>query len=226
MTGTTVRPRPAARHGAAIANTESPHPLMDTTTQPSAPPPRHVEPDSPPPARHVSGSSVRVVSACTIRRPAAELYAFWRDLENLNGVVKHPVSITRTSTTESHWCVSAPPGDRMVEWDATIVADTRDELIAWQSRENSEIPNSGSIRFTPAPGDEGTEVLVELHYDPPGGQVAAWLAKLSGEEGAQQVAETLRRFKALMEAGEIPTTEGQPAGGRRAKKRSKGRTNA
>ncbi len=159
-----------------------------------------------------SESGVQVVSVCTIRRPASELYRFWRDLENITTVVKHPVSITRTSATESHWSVSAPPGDRRVEWQAMITTDVPDELIEWRAREGSEIPNSGLVRFSAAPGDEGTEVRVELTYQAPGGKLGAWLAKLSGEEGAQQVAEALRRFKALMEAGEIPTTEGQSVG--------------
>ena len=170
-------------------------------------------------------SGVHVVSACTIRRPASELYAFWRNLENITAVVKHPISITRTSAGESHWSVSAPPGNRRVEWDATIVLDQPDEAIGWQAREGAEIPNSGSIRFQPAPGDEGTEVRVDLRYEPPGGKLGAWLAKVSGEEGAQQVVEALRRFKALMEAGEIPTTAGQPVGEpQRSKKQKKGKS--
>lgn len=168
-------------------------------------------------------SGVRIVTACTIRRPAAELYAFWRNLENITAVVKHPVSIARLSEDTSHWSVSAPPGDRRVEWNAAIVEDQPNERIAWQASEDAEIANSGSIRFSPAPGDEGTEVRVEMRYEPPGGKLGAWLAKLSGEEGAQQVVEAMRRFKALMEAGEIPTTEGQPVGEpQRSKRRKKG----
>jgi Predicted integral membrane protein len=161
---------------------------------------------------------VKVVRSCTIRRPAADLYQFWRSLENLVQVIKHPVTITRISDTESHWVVSAP-GDKSVEWDAAIINDEPNELIAWRSKEGADIANAGTVRFEPAPGDEGTEVRVQLEYDAPGGKFAALLAKLTGEEPEQQVAETLRRFKALMESGEIPTTEGQSAGGAQAKKR-------
>lgn len=155
---------------------------------------------------------VKVVRAVTIMGPARPLFEFWRNLENVARVIKHPVTITRLSDTESHWSVSAPPGDRRVEWDAEIFNEEPDRLIAWRSREGADIPNAGSVRFEPAPGDEGTEVTVALEYDPPGGTIGALLAKLSGEEPAQQVEEALRRFKALMEAGEIPTTEGQPVG--------------
>jgi uncharacterized membrane protein len=160
----------------------------------------------------VSGNhGVKVVRAVTIRRPASELYAFWRDVEQIPRVVEHRLTVTRISETEAHWEVSAP-GNQTVAWDSLIIADQPDRLIAWRSREGALVPNAGTIRFEPAPGDEGTEVTVSLEYNPPGGKVAALLAKLTGKEGEQQVSGALRRFKALMEAGEIPTIEGQPVG--------------
>ena len=165
---------------------------------------------------------VKVVRSCTIRKPAAELYQFWRSLENLVSVIKHPVAITRLSETESHWKVTAP-GNTFVEWDAEIINDRPNELIAWRSKEGAEIPNAGSVRFEPAPGDEGNEVRVQLEYDAPGGKFAAFLAKVTGEEPQQQVGEALRRFKCLMEAGEIATIEGQTAGGPQREARRKER---
>ncbi len=170
---------------------------------------KHVAPSR----RVVRGDrGVKVSRSVTVRRPADELYAFWRDLRNLPRIVKHALNIERVSDIASHWSASAPFGDHRVEWDAVIINDEPGKLIAWRSREGAEIPNAGTVRFDPAPGDEGTEVAVTLEYNPPAGKLGAWLAKLSGEEPAQQVAEALRRFKALMEAGEIPTTEGQPSG--------------
>ena len=165
---------------------------------------------------------VKVVRSCTVRKPAAELYQFWRSLENLATVIKHPVAITALSDTESHWKASAP-GNTFVEWDAVSINDHPNELIAWRSKDGAEIPNAGTVRFEPAPGDEGTEVTVQLEYDPPGGKLAALLAKLTGEEPKQQVGEALRRFKALMEAGEIPTIQGQSAGGAQLELRRKER---
>jgi len=160
---------------------------------------------------------IKVVRAVTIRKPAAELYAFWRDLPNLMQVINHPVTITAPTRDESHWVVSAPFGN--VEWDAIIINDVPDKLIAWRSREGAEVQNAGSVRFESAPGDEGTEVTVALEYNPPGGKLGAAIAKLTRDSASSQVYDCLRRFKALLEAGEIPTTDGQPAGGpQRAKK--------
>lgn len=149
--------------------------------------------------------------AVTIRKSADELYGFWRNLANLTQVVHHPVTITTTSGEDSHWVVSAPGGN--VQWDAIIINETPGKLIAWRSKEGGDVDNAGSVRFEPAPGDEGTEVTVALEYDPPGGKLGAAVAKLTRDSAGSQVYDALRRFKALMEAGEIPTTEGQPAGG-------------
>ncbi len=154
---------------------------------------------------------IKVVRAVTIRKPAAELYAFWRELPNLMQVIHHPVTITAPTRDESHWEVSAPFGS--VEWDAIIINDEPDRLIAWRSREGAQVQNAGTVRFEDAPGDEGTEVTVALEYNPPGGKLGAAIAKFTRDSASSQVYDCLRRLKALMEAGEIPTTKGQPAGG-------------
>ena len=154
---------------------------------------------------------IKVVRAVTIRKPAAELYAFWRDLPNLTRIIHHEVAITTTSNEDSHWVVSAPGGH--VEWDAIVVNDEPDRLIAWRSKPGGDVDNAGSVRFEAAPGDEGTEVTVALEYNPPGGKLGAAVAKLTRDSASSQVYDALRRFKALLEAGEIPTIEGQSVGG-------------
>jgi uncharacterized membrane protein len=155
---------------------------------------------------------IKLVRVITIRADPRTLYAFWRDVSNLPRIVHHPVTIEARSPTESHWVVSAPAG-RKVEWDSLIINDEPGKLIAWRSRPGGDVDHAGSIRFEPAPGDEGTEVTVALEYDPPGGKLGAAVAKLTRDSAGAQVDDALRRFKALIEAGEIPTTEGQPVGG-------------
>lgn len=157
-------------------------------------------------------TGIKVVRAVTIRKEAEALYRFWRDLTNLRQIIHHPVTIEARSALESHWVVSAPAG-RHMEWDALIINDDPGKLIAWRSKEGGDVPNAGSVRFEAAPGDEGTEVTVALEYDPPGGKLGAAVAKLTRDSASSQIYDALRRFKALMEAGEIPTTEGQPVGG-------------
>lgn len=146
---------------------------------------------------------IKVVKTVTIRRPAQELYEFWRDLSNLPLIIKHPVRITTVSTVESHWEVSAP-GDNPVQWDALIINDEPGRLIAWRSREGDQVANAGTVRFTPAPEDGGTEVTVNLEYDPPGGRLGALIASFTRDAAGQQVADALGRFRELAESGALP----------------------
>jgi uncharacterized membrane protein len=154
---------------------------------------------------------IRVDRSVTINRSPEELYRFWRDLENLPRFMKHLEGVRKIDEKRSHWIAKAPAG-RTVEWDAEIIHEKENELIGWRSLPGSDVEMGGSVRFTPAPGRRGTVVSVSFQYNPPGGLVGAAIAKLFGEEPEQQVTQELRRFKQLMEAGEIPTIEGQPSG--------------
>lgn len=167
-----------------------------------------------------SGSGKKIVRACTIRRDPSGLFQFWRNLENLPRFSSHILAVTCRSDKESHWKVRGP-GKTDVEWDAVIINEHPNELIAWETTGDAEIRNAGTIRFEPAPGGQGTEVTVSFDYVPPGGRIGSAFAKLTGEEPGLQLEDDLMRFKALMETGEIPTTEGQPTGEGKAKRRTK-----
>ena len=110
----------------------------------------------------------------------------------------------------SHWVAKAPL-ETTVEWDAEIITEREGSLIGWRSLEGSEVDTAGSVHFTPAPAGRGTEVRVVLKYDPPAGKVGAAVARMFGAAPEQEIEEDLRRFKQIMEAGEAPTTLGQPA---------------
>ncbi|BAY47445.1 cyclase/dehydrase [Scytonema sp. HK-05] len=156
--------------------------------------------------------AIKVEKTVTIDKPASELYHFWHNFENLPNFMKHLKSVKVYDAKRSHWIASAPLGGS-VEWDADIIEDRENEFISWASVEGADIDNSGFVRFKKAPGDRGTEVKVVIEYNPPGGALTATFAKLFGEEPEQQIGDELRRFKMLMEAGEIATNEGQPRGG-------------
>lgn len=155
--------------------------------------------------------SIKVEKTVTINKSAEELYRFWHNFEQLPHFMKHLKSVTVYDDKRSHWVATAPM-DNSVEWDAEIIDDQENKLIAWASVEGADVDNSGFVRFQPAPANRGTEVKVVIEYSPPGGAVTAAIAKLFGEEPEQQLGDDLRRFKMLMEAGEIATTEGQPKG--------------
>jgi uncharacterized membrane protein len=152
--------------------------------------------------RRRSNRGIHVVRAISINRPRSEVYDFWRNFENLPQFMEHLEAVRVTEERRSHWKAKAPAGSS-VEWDAEIIDDRPGELIAWRSLPDSEVPNTGSVRFRDAPGNRGTEVVVELRYQPPGGKISAAIAKLFGEEPGQQVASDLRRLKQVLEIGEV-----------------------
>ncbi|QMS87454.1 SRPBCC family protein [Nostoc edaphicum CCNP1411] len=154
---------------------------------------------------------IKVEKTVTINKSAEELYRFWHNFENLPTFMKHLKSVKVYNEKRSHWIANAPLGNS-VEWDAEILEDRENEFISWASVEGADVDNSGFVRFKKAPLDRGTEVKIVLEYNPPGGALGATVAKLFGEEPEQQIGDELRRFKMLMEAGEIATTAGQSSG--------------
>jgi len=158
-----------------------------------------------------SGEGVRVEEAITIDRPAADLYALWRDLKNLPRYMKHVESVEVLDSKTSHWSVTGPM-DKSVKWYAEIINDEPNSLIAWRSVEGSEVDTAGSVHFKAAPNGRGTELKVVLRYDSPTGKLGAAVAWLFKEEPGQQIRADLRRFKQLMETGTIPTIEGPSHG--------------
>ena len=116
--------------------------------------------------------------------------------------MRHLESVHITGEGNSHWVARGPAGTR-VEWDATLIEDRPGELISWRSLPDSEVANAGTVRFNPAPGNRGTEVHVQLRYAPPAGKAGAMIAKLFGREPSQEVEGDLRRFKQVLETGEV-----------------------
>ncbi len=143
---------------------------------------------------------VRVDRSIVIDRPREEVYRFWRNLENLPRFMHNIQSVSEIDNKHSHWVVRGPAGTTM-EWRAEIVNEAENELIGWRSMEDAEVENGGSVQFRDAAGG-GTEVIVELQYNPPGGMVAASIAKLFGGDPSTQIEQDLKCLKQLIEAGD------------------------
>jgi uncharacterized membrane protein len=149
-------------------------------------------------ARH----AIKVERSVAIAAPRAELYAFWKDFTNLPRFMEHLESVRIDSPTRSHWKAKAPVG-QTVEWDAEIVNDVPDSIIAWKTVGDPDVANAGAVNFKDAPGGRGTIVKVTLDYEPPGGRLGNLVARLFGEDPDRQVREDLLRFRQLMETGEV-----------------------
>jgi uncharacterized membrane protein len=145
-----------------------------------------------------------VAEAVTINRPAQELYAFWRDPTNLVSIMDNIASIERIDDLRSRWTVKGPAG-REVSWESVVTNDVPGEEITWQSAPGADVANSGRIEFRDA-GARGTIVRAVIAYAPPGGTIGQFIAKLFQREPRMQARRDLRRFKQLMETGEIATS--------------------
>jgi uncharacterized membrane protein len=145
---------------------------------------------------------VNVLESVTIEQPIELLYRFWRNLENLPQFMRHLVSVEKVTDTISHWVARGPAGS-VVEWDAEIFNEIPNKLIAWRSLEGSDVVSAGSVNFNPGPEGRGTRVTVHLQYSPPGGKVGAAIARLFGADAETEIREDLRRFKELVETGDV-----------------------
>jgi uncharacterized membrane protein len=156
---------------------------------------------------------IAVTRSVTINSTPAELYRFWKNLENLPLFMEHLESVSNVNERVSHWVARAPAG-ASVEWDAEIVDDQPDRRIGWRTLPDSQVTHEGMVSFEPATAGRGTIVRIEMLYRPPAGKVGMQIARLFGEEPALQIDDDLRRLKQLLETGEVATTLGQPAGKR------------
>jgi uncharacterized membrane protein len=143
---------------------------------------------------------VLVEESVTINRPVEELYRFWRNLENLPRFMRHLQSVERVTDTLSRWRASGPAGAD-VEWNAEIINEVPNRVIAWRSLEGSDVVSAGSVNFEGGGAGRGTRVRVRLQYSPPGGKVGATIARLMGRDAASEIRDDLQQLKQLLEGG-------------------------
>ncbi len=162
-------------------------------------------------ARPAHETAVRYV--LTINRPRHEVYEQWRRLEDLPGRMKNLQSVEKSDERHSHWSAKGLLG-YIVAWDAETTQQEQDTRISWRSLLGATVPNHGSVRFSDAPNGRGTELEVTMSCRLPAGILGPLLARLGGRSPQSQVESDLRRFKAILEGGEAPTTSDQAAGER------------
>jgi uncharacterized membrane protein len=153
-----------------------------------------------------TNKGIHAKASCVVNRPLEEVYNFWRDFQNLPRFMRHLDSVTDIGEGRSRWKAKGPAG-MDVEWEAMIVADVPGEVITWRSLENSDVDNAGAVRFEQAAGGRGTIVKVNFEYKPMAGVLGATVARLFGEEPNQQLDDDMRRFKQVLEVGEVVVSD-------------------
>jgi uncharacterized membrane protein len=155
-------------------------------------------------------TSPPIETAVTIGKPRAALYEYWRRLENLPRFMKNLERVVDLGNGRSHWVGKSALGFK-AQWDAEIVDEREGRLLSWRSLPGSQVHNAGTVYFDDSSNGRGTVVRVSMELGGAFGQVAG---KTFGGVTQQQVTEDLKRFRELMETGEIATTDGQPHGTR------------
>ncbi|MFZ5896302.1 MAG: SRPBCC family protein [Myxococcota bacterium] len=149
--------------------------------------------------------SVVVSKSLTINRPVDEVYTFWRDLTNQPSFMTH-LSRVEVYGDRSRWYAEGPAGVE-ISWEAELTEDRPGEFISWRSLPGSSIETEGSVSFCDAPGQRGTEIHVEIRYEPPLGVTGLSLATLFGAIPEQKLEDDLRRLKQILETGEVVRSE-------------------
>ena len=152
-----------------------------------------------------------VTGAVTVMASADEAYETWRDPETQARVFSGFADVTEVGESRWRWDVNAPLG-RTLSWETRALVDHPGEIVRWEAVEGPALIPEGSVQFSPAPADRGTEVRLELRVDPPGGSLGRAAMERLGVVPKALVNEVLHRYKSLVETGEIPTLEGNPSG--------------
>jgi uncharacterized membrane protein len=147
--------------------------------------------------------------AVTIYKRRQDVYAFWREWQNLPRFARHLKRVEDMGNGRTRWTTEGPKGD--VSWEAETTEDVPGERIAWRTVGHADVPNHGVVVFRDAPMDRGTEVVVHVAYDIPYGFFGELAARATGTSPEAEIAEAMRRFKCILECGELFVNEGQPS---------------
>jgi uncharacterized membrane protein len=162
-------------------------------------------------AKSQSASSLSDARATfLVNAPVEEAYRLWRNLDNLPRFMSHLKSVRILDDRRSEW-VGIGPMNKEIRWNAEITEDRPDQRIAWRTLPGSQVDNSGYVEFRRDPLNRGTYVTAQVRYNLPTGK---GIATAFGKHPEFIVHEDLRRFKSLLETGEVPTTVGQTHGPR------------
>ncbi|HEX4773647.1 MAG TPA: YgaP-like transmembrane domain [Bryobacteraceae bacterium] len=163
------------------------------------------------PGSQIEAASPEIQRSITIGRSKEELYQFWRNETNLAHIMAHFADVTPRTNGSTHWRVRGPL-KQMFEWDSQLTTDEPGSRIAWESLPGTELPNRGEVIFKDAAGGRGSEVFLRMQFEPPLGAAGASIVKALGKVPRLIAGAALRRFKSLVETGELPTLAHNPSG--------------
>lgn len=151
------------------------------------------------------GRARALSKSITVNRPRDEIYRYWRDFSNMPTFMEYVEQVEARDDHHAHWVARLPMTDRTVEWDTYVTEDVPGERLAWMSEADAPVRNLGWVTFRDAPNGSGTEIHAVIAHEVPGGQLGYALARGVSKFTGFKAEQNLRRFKQLMETGEIST---------------------
>lgn len=145
---------------------------------------------------------VKIERSVAVAVPRAQVFRIWRNFTNLPHIMSHLERVEALTPTRSRW-VLKPLAGTTIEWEAEIINEEPDALIAWRTLDHAGVDHAGSVRFEPIEGGRATLVSVSLQYAPPGGAIGHAVASLFGEDAGRQIEEDLGAFKHAVETGRL-----------------------
>jgi uncharacterized membrane protein len=163
------------------------------------------------PGSEIRADAPEVRRSITIDRSPEELYEFWRDPINLAHIVAHFAQVTPRPHGITHWRVRGPL-KQVLEWDSRYIEEQPGLKLVWETIPGSTFVNRGEITFEPASQGAGSEVRLIMQFEPPLGPVGLGVVKALKMLPRGIAGKSLRRFKSLVETGEVPSLRRNPSG--------------
>ncbi len=154
------------------------------------------------PYQAMQARDVHATAAVTVQAPINEVFGYWDGFQSLPRFMSDAASVQITGDRQSHWRLSAPAG-LSLEWDAQITDSRPNEEISWRTADGASVTAEGVVRFRTAPGNRGTQVIFDARFSPPGGELGKKIAQPLADALGTKIGNDLRRFKQLVELGEI-----------------------
>jgi uncharacterized membrane protein len=144
--------------------------------------------------------AIRIEKSIIVAGSLDNIYRIWRNPENLPQFIRHIKSVREIPGNRSHWIVKMAIG-REFQWESEIYNEIPNKFFAWRSMLNADVNHAGSVHFRKVKDSARTEIRVILSYEPPGGALGSWLARISGIDPAKLLEMDLQRFKTSFESG-------------------------
>ena len=160
------------------------------------------------------GNRIQTHAVQTINATPEQVYNTYARIELLPTWQEGVISVTRTGDRTLHWVIEDPGTGKQLEFDAEELELRPGKRHVSRVTSGVTAGTTDILTLEPHPAGRGTIATMVADMVLPGGKLSNAVGAVISRSPKQVVVEDLRHLKELIESGEIPTVEGQPAGRR------------